>query len=96
MLCIPPGAGKAAARMMLGQPIALVAEPVADFGQLQGFGNRIRRTCTRSDRRLVEHAELHVKGMPGLPGQTVRQPSAAGAPPALERRDQRAGKVAGS
>ncbi len=41
------GAGQGRAGVVLGQPVAVVAEPVDDLGQLQGLVDGVGRGCLR-------------------------------------------------
>ena len=53
------GAGEAGQAVMLGKPIAVVAEPIDMPGELECFMHSVGRRNPLADRRLVEDAELH-------------------------------------
>ena len=50
-------AGERLAAVMLGQPVAMIAEPVAELRQLERLAHRVGRRAALADRRLVENAE---------------------------------------
>jgi hypothetical protein len=43
--------------MMLGQPVAMIAQPVSRFSKAQRIGERVGRRGLGADRRLIEDAE---------------------------------------
>jgi hypothetical protein len=53
------GAREPAARVMLGEPVAGVAEPVGVLGEDQRFLDGLSGGAATADRRLVEHPEDH-------------------------------------
>ena len=53
------GAGEGAGVVVLGEPVAGVAESVAGFGELEGFGDGLGGAAAGADGDLVEHAEPH-------------------------------------
>src|SRR5207248_8694218 len=83
-------AGKPGRAVMLGEPIAAVAEGIDVLRQFYTLQERIARRHSLADRRLVENAELqhgpeitqaggdwHMPARPNLPGLTIRQGAAA-------------------
>ncbi len=46
------------AAVMLGQPVAVIAEAIAELGQLERVAHRVGRRAALGDGRLVENAEL--------------------------------------
>src|SRR5579863_6951466 len=61
-------ASEARRAVMLGQPIAAVAQPIDMAGKFDGFQQRIARGDTLTHRRLIEDAELEHGG------ETTRAP----------------------
>src|SRR5437667_4938676 len=51
------GAGEAAARVMLGEPVAVIAPAVAGLGELEGLRHRVRGRASRPPGRVTDHAE---------------------------------------
>jgi hypothetical protein len=45
------------ARMMLGQPVAPVAQAIAELRQFERLGDGLRGRAAGADRRLIEDAE---------------------------------------
>jgi hypothetical protein len=53
------GARERGRGVVLGDPVAVVAEPVGQLGEVEGAVQRLRRRRALGDRRLVEDAEQH-------------------------------------
>ena len=54
------GAGQRAGVVMLGQPVAGVAQSIAGLGQLERLRDRRGRSTAVTNRNLIEHAEAYV------------------------------------
>ncbi len=52
--------GEADRMVMLRQPVAMIAEPVAGLRQLEGLCDGLRRRAALGNRRLVENTGFHV------------------------------------
>src|SRR5438477_12781159 len=79
-------AGEPGRAVMLGEPIAAVAEGIDVLRQLHGLQERIARRHSLADRRLDENAELqhgpeitqaggdwHMRARPRVPGLNIQQ-----------------------
>ena len=72
-------AGQRRRVVVLGQPVALVAQPVRQLRQGEGLPDRLRAVAARHDRDLVQDAQSHAHSL-----ETARRPVPALAPaPAL-------------
>src|SRR6185295_11683732 len=57
---------------MFGQPVTMITQPVAGFGQRNGFSHRLGGVAVLADRRLVENGQKHRIG--GIADMSVGTP----------------------
>ena len=62
------GPGEAFRGMMLGDPIAVIAEPVAKLRQLDRLGDRLGGRAAAADRRLIEDGKADHAASLAQPG----------------------------
>ncbi len=65
------GAREGIAVVVLGQPVAVIAQRIARLGERDGLGDGVGGVAVLADRRLVEDGEAHRRTMPCVPGRAM-------------------------